>query len=155
MYSVRGRNAAVASPAATEWVWNLWNPHSSQRIRIIYMQAVVQASPTATQSFGLSRSSTRGTPGSTVTPAIQNHSRRGVAPPAAPLLDLSQFTGTQPVIDGDGPSRLVPGNAVGTVCIWSHMNVEVPPGTGFGAVVITAAVAMPACEIVIVWEEDF
>jgi hypothetical protein len=56
------------------------------------------AAPAAGWAGRFIRISARGTAGSTVTPAIQNHSERAIAPPSGLLLDLSAYS-VQPTLD--------------------------------------------------------
>src|ERR1043165_9659699 len=95
-YSVRGRTAATAG-TADHAICAFWNPHSTQRIKVIGFRCFKTAAGAAGDAFRFARTSTRGTAGSTVTPDIDNHSEQAVAPVSGVLLDLAAFTG-QPTL---------------------------------------------------------
>ena len=155
MYSARGRNAATAA-TADHVVWQMWNPHATQRVRLVSFSMFAQgAAPAAGWSGRLRRSTSTGTAGSTVTPDIDNHSIRGAAPPSGVLLYLAAFT-VQPALDaselglgftfaavqGSGIVYPIPGG------------IEIPPGAGiaFSQVPATASVVF---EITLSWLEDW
>lgn len=149
MYSVRGRSAATVA-TADHVVAQIWNPHATQRIKAILFSLYKQGGAgTAGDSVRLRRSTARGTPATTVTPDIDNHSERALAPPSGFLLDLAAFSvqptldtsdlgigWTAPAVQGAGIVRPMPG-------------IIVPPGTGL-AIVQVAATIWPASEVV--WE---
>lgn len=155
MYSVRGRNAATAA-TADHAVWSLWNPHSTQRIKLISFSMFAQsAAPAAGWSMRLRRITARGTAGSTVMPGISNHSTRGVAPVSGVLLDLAAFS-VQPTLDsvdlaigytfaavqGSGINFPIPGG------------IELGPGAGV-ACIQAPATASVAFEVSASWLEDW
>lgn len=155
MYSVRGRNAATAA-TADHAVWGFWNPHATQRIKVIAFSMFAQsAAPAAGWSGRLRRITARGTPGSTVTPAIQNHSLYGVAPPSGVLLDVAAYS-VQPTLNsldlgigytfaavqGSGIVYPIPGG------------IEIGPGAGLAFIQVPATASV-AFEISISWLEDW
>ncbi len=155
MYTVRGRTAATAA-TADHALFAMWNPHATQRIKIVSVAIFKQGGAgTAGDSVRYRRITARGTAGSTVTPGIQNHSTRGVAPVSGVLLDLAAYT-TQPTLDvsdlilgwtapavqGSGIVYPIPGG------------VEVGPGAGL-AVIQVAATIWPISEITVSWLEDW
>jgi len=155
MYSVRGRSAATAA-TADHAIAALWNPHATARIKIVSFAVFKQGGAgTAGDSIRLRRITARGTPGSTVTPGIAQHSERGIAPPSGALLDLAAYSvqptldtvdlgigWTAPAVQGAGIVLPVPGGLV------------LPPGSGV-AIVQVAATAWPASEITFYWLEDW
>lgn len=153
MYTVRGRSAATAA-TADHAIAQLWNPHSTQRIRVNQFGIFKAAAGAAADSFRLKRSTARGTAGSTVTPDIDNHSERAAAPPSGALLDLAAFS-VQPTLDA---SELwidcQPGNLAGAGMMFDIPGgIVIPPGTGLVVAIVTGA-AYPASGISFAWDED-
>lgn len=155
MYSLRGRAAPVAV-AANDAVFGIWNPHSTQRIKLLHMMAVIQSAPGAANSACCFRRTTaRGTPGSTVTPNISNDSRRGVAPVSGLLLDLADFT-VEPTLEAEyfGPVFKPTGSSVGDCLSHDFLGgLVIPPGTGLAWISLTA-LAPGTQEISLTWTED-
>ena len=154
MYLVRGRNAATAA-TADHAIWQVWNPHATQRLKVIQWSMFAQSeAPAAGWSGRLRRTSARGTAGSTVTPTLEHHSTRGVAPPSGFLLDLAAFT-TQPTlvageiglgftfsaVQGSGLVYPIPGG------------LEVPPGTGLTFIQVPATASVQFEVSVVVLED--
>ncbi len=98
MYSVRGLSAGSAL-VANSAVAALWNPSATAVVKVVYFSLFVQASLLGVATVVLNRISARGVAGSTITPVIQNDSKRGAAPPSGFLLDLGVYT-TEPTLDG-------------------------------------------------------
>lgn len=155
MYSVNGRNAATAA-TADHVVWALWNPHSTQRVKVVSFGMFANTAPAAGWAGRLRRITARGTAGSTVTPGIQGHSTRGVAPVSGLLLDLAAHS-VQPTLDtapdqglrftfaavaGSGILQPIPGG------------VEIGPGAGLAFIQIPATASV-AFDISVSWLEDW
>lgn len=155
MYTVRGRNAATAG-TADHAVWAMWNGHSTQRIKVISFSMFAQSgAPAAGWSVRLRRITARGTPGSTVTPGIQNHSTRGIAPPSGVVLDLAAYS-VQPTLDS---SDIAPGYTFAAVQASGIVypipgGVEIPPGAGLACIQVPATASV-AFEIAVSWLEDW
>lgn len=156
MYTVRGRTAATAA-TADHAIAAMWNPHSTQRIKLVSLACFKQGGAGAAgDSWRLRRISARGTAGSTVTPDIDHHSEAAVAPVSGVLLDLAAYSvqptlvttsdfglgWTAPAVQGAGIVYPIPGGII------------VPPGAGV-AIVQVAATAWPASEITFAWLEDW
>lgn len=155
MYSVRGRTVATAA-TADHGVSGLWNPHATQRIKVVQFSLSLATAPAAGAGIKLRRMTARGTPGSTVTPGIQQHSSRGVAPPSGALCDLAAYT-VQPTFDtGDlGIGWIFPAvAAAGIVMPIPGGGLEIGPGAGL-AIVTNAAIAIVASDVVWFWFEDY
>lgn len=153
MYTVRGRSAATAG-TIDHAIAQLWNPHSTQRIRCVQFSVFKTAAGVAADSFRLKRSTARGTPGSTVTPDLDNHSERAIAPVSGALLDLSAFS-VQPTLDASelGP-ECQPGNLAGAGLLYDIPGgIVIPPGTGLVIAIITGA-AFPGSGISFTFYED-
>jgi len=153
VYTVRGRTAATAANA-NDTIAQLWNPSSSQRLRLIQFGLIKNAAGTAGDSFRLRRTSARGTAGSTVTPGQAHHSIFGVAPVSGALLDLAAFTVQPTLVAGElGPDWIA--NSL-TACGLHYPipgGIEIPPGAGL-ALVQAAATIWPISGVTFVWLED-
>src|SRR4029077_9508147 len=90
-YTVRGVTALTATTIDTP-IFSVWNPHATQRIKLIQWGVFKTGAGAAGDALRLRRISTRGTAGSTVTPVIAHHSENAIAPPSGFLLDLAQYT---------------------------------------------------------------
>lgn len=154
MYSVRGRTAATAA-TADHCVCEMWNPHASQRIKIMNFSMVAQAAPGAGLGYRFRRTTAKGTAGTTVTPAITNDHRHAVAPVSGVTLELAAFsvqptlTGNDVVIDwvfaavaASGLVYPIPGG------------IEIGPGAGL-ALIQVAATAAPIFDVTFSWLEDY
>jgi hypothetical protein len=157
MYTVAGRNAATAA-TADHAVWGFWNPHSTQRIKVIGWSMFAQgAAPTAGWAARLRRISARGTAGSTVTPNSSNHSTLGVAPVSGVLLDLAAYS-VQPTLlasSVDLGIRYVYSNVQGSGVVYPIPGgIELPPGAGV-AMIQVPATASVVFDISVTWLEDW
>src|SRR6266542_6986339 len=156
MYSVRGRSAATAL-TADHAICGLWNPHATQRIKVVSFAAFKQGGAGATgDAFRLRRTTARGTAGSTVTPTIANHDKRAVAPSSGVLLDLAAYS-VQPTLDGTvdlGLGWTAPGVAGAGIVIPFPGGIEIGPGAGI-VVIQVAATIWPTTEVTFYWLEDW
>lgn len=149
-YSVAGRNAATGAtadqPAAT-----LWNASSA---KIIYLREVSGFTSSAVAwAMELIRTSTRGTPGSTVTPDIDNDRDRLKTPVSACVLDLGFYTSTMPVVEGPALARCHLGAVIGSAFGFTfNPPIAIPAGTGV-ACANAPATAGPTVDFTFVWEE--
>lgn len=154
MYTVRGRTVATAA-TADHAIMQVWNPHATQRIKLLNWGLFKEAAGTAADGSRWRRSTARGTPGSTVTPDIDNHSERAIAPPSGVLFDLSAFS-VQPTLDA---SELGQGwiaaafAAAGGIFTWPG-GMTIPPGTGL-VLTQTKATIWPISEVSVSWLEDW
>lgn len=144
---IGGRSVATAATirhvAAT-----LWNPSGAARI-FVYEIWVCDTAATAA-NLGISRTTTRGTPGSTVTPDLDNMVERDVAPPSGCLLDLATYT-VQPTVDGSDLIRWNLAGAIGNgVMLVFPDPITIPPGTGL-AVITPIAAVLPASDFTYVF----
>lgn len=115
---------------------------------------VAVAAPAAGSGIELRRMSARGTAGSTVTPAIQQHDARELAPPSGALLDLATYS-AQPTVEAGGLMAWVLGAVIGSGFIYPiPRGIRVKPGAGL-VMVTRAAIAVPACEAWFVWTEEY
>ena len=149
-YSVSGRNAATGA-VADEPGAVLWNPSSA---KIIYCREISGFTSSAVAwALQLIRTSTRGTPGSTVTPDIDNDRDRLRAPESGALLDLALFTSTAPVVEGPPLARTHLGAVIGSAFALNlNPPIAIPAGTGL-AIANVPATAGPTVDWTFVWEE--
>lgn len=87
-YAVTGRNAAGTN---NNRQGALWNPSSAKPLWVESFLYATQDT-NKTMSYTLRRITTRGTPGSTVTPDIDNDYDKALAPPSGAVLDLAIYT---------------------------------------------------------------
>lgn len=153
MYTARVRTAAPAATADVAFL-NIWNPSTTQRVKFVSIGLFKTAAGAAGDACRLRRTTARGTSSSSVTPDIESHSTRGIAPPSGLILDLDWsveptitakdlgFGWVAPNVQGAGIVYPIPGG------------LEIPPGAGI-ALVQTAAAAWPASDATISWLEDW
>jgi hypothetical protein len=154
MYIVRGRNAATAA-TADHAIAQLWNPHSTQRIKVIQIAVFKTTAGTAGDAFRLRRSTARGTAGSTVTPNIESHSERAIAPPSGMLLDLAAFSVQPTLASGEvGPGWVAAAFAASGIMYPVPGGIVIPPGTGL-VIAQVAATIWPVSEIMFSVLEDW
>jgi hypothetical protein len=150
-----GVSGACLATAATAdlCISSLWNPSA---VRPIFVKEIwiFKTTAGAADIPKLRRISARGTPGSTITPAIQNDFSRSAAPVSGSLMDLNTYT-VAPTADGNPlPTPLIPG-AIGAAFIWKmddHQPLWVLPGAGLG-IFTGSALAFPVSWISWVWDE--
>lgn len=148
---IRGRSAATAA-TADHTCAALWNPHASRAITVYEIGLVVAAAPVAGCTVAIRRISTRGTPGSTMTSTIASDTSYGVAPPSGAVLDLATYT-VQPTVDGPGLwGWVLPAVTASGFIQPLPRGVTIRPGQGL-AVVTGQAIAIPAAEVYVVWED--
>lgn len=155
MYHVRGRTAATAA-TADHCLAALWNPHSTQRIKVVQIGVFKTGAGAAADAIRLRRISARGTAGSTVTPGVENHSERGAAPPSGALLDLAAYS-VQPTLIGSselGPDFVAAAFAAAGLLYAIPGGIVIPAGTGL-AIVQVAATAWPASGVNFSFLEDW
>jgi len=154
MYTVTGRGAATAA-TADHAIFQVWNPHATQIVKLICWSLFKSAAGAGGDSLRFRRSTVRGTAGSTVTPDIDNHSRRGIAPPSGLLLDFAAFT-TQPTLDGsDFNLGWIAAAFAAAGGIFSIPGgIEIPPSSGIVAIQ-RAATAWPISDVSAGWLEDW
>jgi hypothetical protein len=154
MYNAQGVTAATAA-TANHAVTQLWNPHSTQRIRVVSLAYSATAAPGAGSRWKMRRTSARGTAGSTITPSIDSHSERGIAPPSGALVDLAAFS-AQPTFSGDntGFGWVLAAVAASGIVYPFPRGIVIPAGQGL-ALVTEAAIIVPAGLVTWSWLEDW
>ncbi len=155
MYTVRGRTAATAA-TADHAIAGFWNPHATQRCKVVSFAVFKQAGAgTAGDAFRLRRISARGTPATTVTPGRETHSTYGVAPVSGVLLDLAAYTVQPTLIAGDfGFGWAAPAVQGAGIVLPIPGGIEIPPGAGL-VLIQVAATIWPISDITFSWLEDW
>lgn len=154
MYTCRGRSAATAA-TADHAIAQLWNPASTQRIKVIQFGVFKGGAGAANDAFRLRRSTARGTAGSTVTPNIEAHSERAVAPVSGALIDLAAFSVQPTLAAGElGPEFMAAAFAAAGTIYAIPGGIVIPPGTGL-VIAQIAATAWPLSSISWSWLEDW
>lgn len=148
-YSVAGRSASTAATIDHAGA-ALWNPASAQRLRVLVVEFALPGG--GAHEIALVRITTRGTPGSTVTPDLDNDYARVLTPSSGAVLDLAAYS-VQPTVAGPYMHRFNNSNVAGGAISWVFKHpIIVPGGTGL-AIVTTAALLIPASDITYTWNE--
>lgn len=150
-YSTGGRSASTAATADQAGA-ALWNASTAKSI----FAKEIHWFKTSATADGLQviRTTNRGTtPGSTVTPDIDNDYNRAVAPVSGALLDLAAWA-TYPTVAGPPLARTNLPAAVGAGVMWvfGGDGIAIPQSTGL-AVATPTALALIAGDVTFVWEE--
>jgi hypothetical protein len=150
-YAVAGQAAATAA-VVNDCIGALWNPHATKSISVIS----VARSRSVGGALGVyaQRITTKGTPGSTITPDIDNDLDRLLAPISGAVLDLGPYS-VQPTPQTPNLFRF-PTTQVSAVNgiaeLWFGENgIEIPHGTGLGVFQGNATATTEALSFV--WDE--
>lgn len=129
----------------------LWNPHASRHIWVVEVHFANDTA--AAGKVTLTRTTTRGTAGSTVTPDADNHVEGITTPASGALLDLSNFSVEGTKASPDLGSYQTPAT-IGAGKVWSFRAkpIRVAAGTGFG-LINGAAAAVAASHVEFAWQE--
>lgn len=148
-FSVAGRSAATAATA--DQGSHLWNPHAS--ISLFVKEVHAFKTVATADNMALIRTTTIGTtPGTAVTPDIDNHFPRRFAPISLAVLYLATFA-TYPVVAGPYLMRAPMPAAIGAGVMWIFPEpIEVPAGTGLAVVTPVATILQPE-DLTFVWDE--
>lgn len=149
-YGVGGRSVATAATLNHAGA-ALWNPSTNIQLSVYeihWFKTVATA-----DSLGLGRITTRGTPGSTVTPdADNNFGRSKNTPGSGALLDLAAYTlqptlATPPILRSNLPA------AIGAGLIWVfNQPWIIPPGEGLCIFTPLAVILQPG-DVNFIWDE--
>lgn len=125
-----GSQAALGCDAGEACV-NLWNPAANTAIRVRQIEVVHQAA--LTNGIRLSRTSTIGTTGTSITPDADNHFGRRAAPQSACVMYLGNFS-VNPTEETPSlfSAQLGAGASGGMVGWWFPEPIVVPAGSGLG-----------------------
>jgi hypothetical protein len=150
VYRVAGRSAATAA-TIDHVAAALWNPSTGKRI--ILLEIHLAKTVATVDNQGIQRITTRGTPGSTVTPDIDNDDNASLAPVSGALLDLAAYT-VQPTLAGPNKQRWNLPAAIGAGVMWvfGTEGLTIPAGTGIAVVTPVAVIHQPG-DWTFVWRE--
>ena len=148
-YRVAGRSVVSSGAGADAVGCALWNPHATMDLTVdevhFFLTTATVTNP------GLVRTTTRGTATTTVTPDIDNHDERLLAPITGALLDLDYSA--DPTIAGPYLHRLNLPAVVGTGFMWVFARgIRVPAGTGLALATPVAVLLQPG-DVTYVWHE--
>lgn len=147
-YSVGGRNAATSATIGN-CVATLWNPHATKDIYVVRFS---MAGVSSDGKIELRPSTARGTPGSTVTPGIDNDAELLLAPISGALLDLAAYS-VEPTLQSPARWRYAYGGNVagGMAQIPLDNGVRVPAGTGVSLILLNNAADIK--DLTFEWDE--
>lgn len=129
-YVVAGRAAVTAGGSANLCGAALWNPHATKSI---YVTGIFHSVVVGGTALYVTHTTSRGTPGSTVTPDIDNDLDRLLAPISGAVLDLAQFS----VVPGRSSPEVArfkhdQNNPGPFMELWFGDGIEVGAGEGLG-----------------------
>ena len=146
MYAVAGRSGTTAATSGHS-ICSLWNPAGGEAISVWQVHYHFLS---GNNVLSLCRTTTKGTPATTVTPDADNDFGRRAAPSSAPVLDLGAYS-VQPTKVASDNLRCGSAGAIGANFSWAlTVPITVPPGTGL-AINQTSAVAQGG-EVAFLWE---
>ena len=150
-YQCAGRSTATAA-TADYVIANFWNPHASKPL---WVREIWYAKTIATADYiQVARSTTAGTsPGSTVTPDIDNDRDRQLAPGTVALLYMGTYASTQPTLQTPPLARYALPAAIGSgLVLVFDPPIRVAAGEGLAIATSVATIGQPA-DVTFVWEE--
>lgn len=153
MYTITKRVAASGA-SADNAIASLWNPHGTQRIKLLQFALVAgNTAPATGCTLKLRRISGRGTCTS-LAGTIYNHSLKSIAPVSVSCIDYTYTV--QPTFEtGDlGLGWVLPIVAAAGVIYPIPGGIEIPPGAGL-CICTGSAILVPACDVTFVWLEDW
>jgi hypothetical protein len=156
-YTAAGRSTATSN-VANRAIWQLWNPHSTQIIRLVEWSMSSQSgNPSSGWAVALRRTSARGTPNNTVTPNSSNHSTLGVAPPSGALFDQGAFPAEPTLLASSvdlGIRYVFPAFQSAAIQCEIPGGIDIPPGAGVALIQINAILSV-VYDNSVVWLEDW
>jgi hypothetical protein len=148
-YRVAGRSVVSTGAAADNVGCALWNPHATMDLtvdEIHFFNTVATVS-----NPGIVRTTTIGTVVTTVTPDIDNHNERLLAPITGALLHVDYSA--DPTVAGPYIARYNLPAVIGSgLTLVFSKGIRVPAGTGL-AIASPVAVATTAMDVTYVWHE--
>lgn len=153
IHYVSGNSGAIASSSDGEPHAVLWNPAANRQIKVLEVSQFIRDFDVAGLNWYLARTTTRGTPGSTVTPDADNSAHQDSAPPSGALLDLCEFS----VLPTFATPNLASLGAIhregsGFLALFPR-GIWVPPGTGLAIRFRTSVAFGTGSEISYVFED--
>jgi hypothetical protein len=152
LFSVGGRSAATGA-AIDDVAAQLWNPDSVRSLFVVELHWT-RAGATNVPNLIIERSTARGaTPGSTVTPDLNDDYEREITPDTGAVLELASF-GTEPTLATPPMLRGRVGAVAGSgnQYLFRGRGLRIPPGTGL-CVATETAVVIDATDFLYVFYE--
>lgn len=152
LFLVTGRSANTGA-AGNEVLGSLWNPSSDRSVWVVEFSWATPVSIATLDPLRLCRTTTAGTtPGSTVTPDVDNDFMRELAPVTGVRLDLANFT-TEPTLATPELFRLgFPTSSAQHSMTWRFHGLRIPPGTGL-ALATTGAIGATGSDMTFMFYE--
>lgn len=151
-FSIAGRTSISAATINTPVV-GLWNPSTT---RPLWLTAIGWAKTVGTvDNFAILRTSTRGTPASTLTPVQANDEDNEAAPITGALLDLGAYSVAPTLVSATVyPFRWNLPATVGAGFILPMQGDGMKIGPASGLVILTpVAVALQPADVTFFWSE--
>jgi hypothetical protein len=153
-YSVRGLTGSTAA-AGSLCIVQLWNNDATKILSIVEL-GCFKTGITAGNTWGIFRTTARGTPGSTVTPDGDNcWDGDAESPPSGALLDLGAFsaepTRASPGYEGNRYAGGTGSAGAGGQFVWPE-GIDLRPGTGL-MLEKQGGNGYDASEVYAVWDE--
>jgi hypothetical protein len=144
-----GATSGTTAATANHCLGSFWNPHATKGV---YLVLFTFSKTAQIVNLYAERISARGTPGSTVTPDIDNDFDRLLAPVSGAVLDLAAFS-VQPTRSGPSSMRFVSQNNPGPTIEWyfGEDGLLIPAGTGLGVFTETALASSGSLSAI--WDE--
>lgn len=149
-YMVAARSGATAA-TADHVVACLWNPHATKSI-YVFMVMWGMSNATSNTTYHLRRATARGTPGTTVTPGIDNDFDHTAAPISGALLDLAAYL-VQPTIDATKTLRGLVNKLAGGGMRFFFMGKSRRIPAGEGLAIAQNAATASVLDVTFWWEE--
>lgn len=152
-YYGRGFTAATAA-TADHVITALWNPHAGRRIKVVEFALFKAGAGAANDSFYFRRTTTQGTPGSSVTPGAPNSAENDAAPDSGAIIGLASYAASQPTLAAlpGMYGWVAPAVAGAGIILPFPRGITIGPGAGL-AVLQRAATAWPTSEVTWVFED--
>jgi hypothetical protein len=151
-YTVSGITTATTGTDA-HVIWGIWNPSSTRTIQLLEFGMFGIAAQTASSGFRFRRSTTVGTPASTITPTAEHHNRRDAAPDSGFTFGLGAYSAQPTLTTGNLGPTIVFAAVIGSGGIFPiPRGLEIPPGTGLMCV-NRAAIITVSNDIYVIVEE--
>lgn len=150
-FMVRGRTVATAATPGLA-IATLWNPHATTRLTVHEIWFCASFAPASSAAIEIRRTTTKGTPGSTVTPTAANDIEGAIAPQSGAVLDINVYT-VVPTITANALGAWTLGAAAGAGLIMPFpRGIEIPAGAGL-AIVTANSVIVPISDVTFVWTD--
>lgn len=149
MYAAAARTGATAT-TIDHCAGALWNPHATKSIEVVLF---TMSRTAAANNWYVQRITAKGTPGSTVTPSIENDLDRLLAPISGAVIDLAPYSVQPTKASPDFFRPMIGQNNPGvTQELWFEGGLILPAGTGMGLFAGVAGTAN-VFDLSFMWDE--